>query len=401
MARPHRSLLSRLGAAAGGKRKPGTEERKTGPQDVERAQEPGRGRQADTPLEVPPPGWKDILLRTKREVGEDQLSLVAAGVAFYFMLALFPALLSIVSVYGAVADPGTVAKQAGQLVRLMPADAGKLLVDQLGEISTAGGTTAGIGALVAAVISLWSAANGTKALIAGLNVAYDERERRPWWKRTGMALLLTIGFIVLVTLSMATITALPHVLDRLPLGPFATGVTFLVNWLLLALLAMFGFAVVYRFGPSRERPKWQWVSVGSVVGTGLWLLASAGFSWYASRFGSFNETYGTLAGGVLLLLWLQITAYVTLLGAELNAEIEHQTARDSTTGRPKPLGARGAQMADTVGEALGARKEEEGNSSDAKGNGEAERQRPFVQSITGRTARREPVKERSWNQNPH
>src|SRR6185503_18459213 len=153
---------------------------------------------------------------------------------------------------------------------------------------------------------------------------------------------------------------IPHLVDRLPLGTLGEAIAYLVTWLLLAALALLGFAVIYRFGPSREHPRWQWVSVGSLVATALWLLASLVFSSYSARFGSFNKTYGTLAGGVLLLLWLQITAYVTLLGAELNAEIEHQTARDSTTGAPKPLGARGAEMADTVGEAVGARSAEAG-----------------------------------------
>ena len=346
--------LERLGEAAGKKpvadHEPG---RGPGLADLQRAREPGRGRQADTPLEVPPRGWEDILLRTKREVTEDQLALVAAGVAFYFMLALFPALLAIVSVYGFIADPGTVAKQAGTLVRLMPAEASKLLVDQLQEISTADGAAAGIGAAIAIVISFWSAANGTKALLAGLNIAYDERERRGFIRVNLVAMTLTVGFIVMVIGSLVLITAIPHLVERLPLGTFGEAIAYLVTWLLLAALSLFGFAVIYRFGPSREHPRWQWVSVGSLVATALWMLASLVFSWYSSRFGSFNKTYGTLAGGVLLLLWLQITAYVTLLGAELNAEIEHQTARDSTTGAPKPLGARGAEMADTVGEAVG------------------------------------------------
>src|SRR6185503_18965607 len=209
MERPHPEPLERLGPAAGTKPVPEKEPgHGPGLGDLQRATERGRGREAETPLEVPPPGWKDILLRTKREVREDQLSLVAAGVAFYFMLALFPALLAMVSVYGVVSDPATVAKQAGQLMRLMPADAAKLLVGQLQEISTAEGTTAGIGAVVAALVSLWSAANGVKALVAGLNIAYDERERRGLVKRNLLALALTLGFFALVALSLTAITAL-------------------------------------------------------------------------------------------------------------------------------------------------------------------------------------------------
>ena len=349
--------LERLGEAAGTKPVPDHEPgRGPGLADLQRAREPGRGRQADTPLEVPPRGWKDILLRTKREVTEDQLALVAAGVAFYFMLALFPALLAIVSFYGFVADPATVAKQAGTLMRLMPADATKLLVDQMQQITTADDTAAGLGAALAIALAFWSAANGTKALLAGLNIAYDERERRGFVRLNVLAMTLTLGFIAMVIGSLALITAVPHLIERLPLRDLGELLAYAVTWLLLATLALLGFAVMYRFGPSREHPRWQWVSVGSLVATALWLLASLVFSWYSARFGSFNKTYGTLAGGILLLLWLQITAYVTLLGAELNAEIEHQTARDSTTGVPQPLGARGAEMADTVGEAAGARR---------------------------------------------
>jgi membrane protein len=348
--------LERLGPAAGTKPTPAKEPgHGPGLADLQRASEPGRGRDAETPLEVPPRGWKDILLRTKREVREDQLSLVAAGVAFYWMLALFPALLAIVSFYGFMADPATVAKQAGTLMRLMPAEASKLLVDQMQEITTADGTAAGLSAAVAIALAFWSAANGTKALLAGLNIAYDERERRGFVRLNVAAITFTLGFIAMVTGSLALITAVPHLVERLPLDDSGELLAYAVTWLLLTVLALLGFALMYRFGPSREHPRWQWVSVGSLVATALWLLASLAFSWYSARFGSFNKTYGTLAGGILLLLWLQITAYVTLLGAELNAEIEHQTARDSTTGAPQPLGARGAEMADTVGEAVGAR----------------------------------------------
>jgi membrane protein len=346
------SFLRRLAAAAGRRRPSRRRDSPTRPEDLKRAHEPGRGRQADGPLEVPSLGWKDILLRTRREVAEDQLSLVAAGVAFYFMLALFPALLAIVAVYGVVADPATVAQQAGQLIRLMPAAASQIVVEQLVEITTGTGAQAGIGAALAILFALWSAAHGTRALLAGLNIAYDERERRGIVKRNLLALGLTLGFITVVALGLALITALPHVMERLPLGGLGTALGYVLTWGLVALLGLAAYAILYRFGPSRQQPRWQWVSVGSAVATGLWLLASLGFSWYSARFDSFNKTYGTLTGGILLLLWLQITAYVTLLGAELNAEIEHQTARDSTTGPPEPLGERGAQVADTVGEAM-------------------------------------------------
>jgi len=329
-------------------------EERPSPADLRRARQPHRGRQATTPLQIPALGWKDILLRVKREFTEDQLSLVAAGVAFYFMLALFPFLLAVVAIYGVVSDPATVAQQIGHLMRVMPVDAAKLIGGQLEEITTAGGGKTGLGAALAIGLALWSAANGARAMMAGLNIAYDEEERRGFFRLRVVSLLLTIGFIGFLAVTIGVIAGLPPLLERLPLGLVAKGLAYVVTWLLMAFLVTAAFATVYRFGPSREHARWRWLTLGSIVAAVLWLLASLAFSFYASHFGSFNKTYGTLAGAVLLMLWLQITAYVTLIGAELNAEIEHQTAKDTTTGAPVPMGDRDATVADTVGEAAAA-----------------------------------------------
>jgi membrane protein len=334
----------------------------------------GRGRQARTPLQIPPQGWKDILLRVKAETKRDNLSLVAAGVAFYFMLALFPALIATVSVYGLVADPLTVEKQVGQLLRLLPPEAGAIIADQLRTIGHGAGAGLGLSLVVSVLVALWSASKGAKALIAGLNIAYEEEERRGLVRQQLVYLAFTLGFVAFAALSIGMIAVLPHLTGWLPLGRFGTGLTFALTWALVLGLLLLGLAAVYRYGPSRNNPRWQWVSVGSAVAAVLWLVASLAFSWYASRFGSFNETYGTLAGGVLLLLWLQITAYVTLLGAEMNAETEHQTAVDSTVGRPKPMGQRDATMADTLGAALGEA-ETSAEGGHGRGHGKAERGR--------------------------
>ena len=319
----------------------------------------GRGRRADSPREIPARGWKDIALRVKEEVKADNLALLAAGVASYFMLSLFPALIATVSVYGLVADPITVEEQVGKVLTILPPEAGGLIATQLREIGHGAKDGLGLSLVLSVLVALWSASKGAKALLTGLNVAYEETEDRGFVKQQLAYLGFTLGFVLFAATSIGLIAVLPNVVDYLPLGALATGLTFVLTWALLLAILLFGLAVLYRYGPSRNNPRWQWVSVGSALAAALWLIASLAFSWYASNFGSFNETYGTLAGGVLLLLWLQITAYVTLLGGEVNAEMEHQTAEDSTVGPPKPMGQRDATMADTLGAALGQADKEE------------------------------------------
>jgi membrane protein len=320
----------------------------------------GRGREARHPLQIPSTGWKDILLRVKAETKADNLALVAAGVAFYFMLSLFPALIATVSVYGLVAAPATVEQQVATVLTILPREAGSIIADQLRQIGHGESAGLGLSLALSLAIALWSAARGAKALIIGLNIAYEETEVRGLVRKQLVALAFTLGFILFASASLGLIAVLPHVTEHLLLGSLSGPATFTLTWALLLVLLLIGLAAVYRYGPARRHARWQWVSVGSLVAASLWLLASLAFSWYASRFGSFNETYGTLAGGVLLLLWLQITAFVTLLGAEINAEIEHQTAVDSTVGPPKPMGERDAVMADTLGAALGAASDDEG-----------------------------------------
>lgn len=357
----------------------------------------GRGRKAIHPFQIPASGWKDILLRVKEENTADNLALVAAGVAFYFMLSLFPALIATVSIYGLVADPVTVERQVAQLLSIMPSEAGALIAGQLRALGSGEGGGLGLSLAIGLLLAIWSAARGAKALIIGLNIAYEETERRGFVRQQLVALAFTVGFVLFAGVSLALIAALPHLVDSVPLGGLGPTATFVATWALLLVLLLLGLAVVYRYGPARNHARWQWVSVGSVVAAVLWLLASLGFSWYASRFGSFNETYGTLAGGVLLLLWLQITAYVTLLGAELNAEVEHQTAEDSTVGEPKPMGQRDAEMADTLGAALGAA---DGDGSSDSGHGDdEERNRRGAKARAGREGGRRSDRPASHGRN--
>jgi membrane protein len=312
-----------------------------------------RGRLAASPFAIPGPGWKDVARRLHRELAEDNLTLIAAGVAFYFMLSIFPGLIAVVSIWGLVAEPAEVARLMTQVFALLPPEAAMVVAEQLDDLTSSDASGLGFSALVSLAVALWSASKGAKALLAGLNVAYDESEKRGAVRLQATALAFTVGFVVFVTLSLALIAGLPALVARLPLGPAAQATSVGASWLALFALVLAALAVVYRYGPSRDQPRWRWVGIGSVAAATLWLAASAGFSFYASRFGSFNETYGALAGAVLMLLWLQITAFVVLFGAELNAETEHQTARDSTVGPPRPMGQRDAAMADTLGEAYG------------------------------------------------
>lgn len=314
----------------------------------ERAHEE-RGRRATKPSEIPRPGWRDILLRVKDEQKNDNLSIVAAGVAFYLILAIFPALAAMVSIYGLVADPADVQRQLATVGHLLPPEAYRILDEQLTQIVSHSEGALGIGAVLGILLALWSAAKGMKAMITALNIAYDEEEGRGFFKLNGLALLLTFGGITFVLMSLGLILALPAILEAVGLPGILEPVVNFLRWPLLAGCVMVALALLYRFAPNRDRPRWQWVSPGSVVATLLWIAVSGLFSLYVSRFGNYNETYGSMGAVIILLMWFFLTAYMFLLGAEFNAEMEHQTARDTTRGEPRPMGERGARMADTLG----------------------------------------------------
>lgn len=308
-----------------------------------------RGREADTPGQIPKAGWRDVLLRTKREVSDDYMGLVAAGVAFFGLLAIFPALAALVSIYGLVADPAQVEQQMSGVLGMLPPQAAEILQNQMRSVASQPSTGLGWGVALGLLFTLWSAAKGVKALMQGLNIAYDEEESRGFFKLNGMALLLTVGAIVFGALALGLIAILPPVLSALGLPGWAETVISLLRWPLLAAAVVGMLAVLYRFGPDREEPKWRWVNWGSGVATVLWLVGSILFSVYVSNFGNYSETYGSLGAVVVLMMWFYLTSFVVLLGAELNAEMEHQTRRDTTEGRPEAMGERGAHVADTLG----------------------------------------------------
>ena len=306
------------------------------------------GRDAERPGQIPPRGWSAILKRVKAEVKQDNATLLAAGVAFYAMLAIFPAIIAVVTVYGMVADPDQVKTQVGELAKSLPAGADELLTNQLTNVVNAGQQALSIGLALSLLALLWSVSSGVQGLIKSLNVIYDEKETRGFVKLRGLSLLLTLGAIVVAVVALALITVFPGVIDGLGLGRAGQVAASVARWVVLAVLVLLALGVVYRLGPDRANPRWRWVSSGAVVALVLWLLGSVGFSYYVDNFGKYNQTYGALAAVIILLLWLFLSAFAVLLGAEFNAETERQTARDTTTGPERPPGERGAEVADDI-----------------------------------------------------
>ena len=313
--------------------------------------DPTRGRQADSPVEIPARGWNDILLRTRKEFSEDQIPLVAAGVTFYTLLALFPGLGAFVALYGLFADVAQAREHLQVLAFMLPADTLAFIGEQMVRIATAKEGGLSFAFVFGLLASIWSANGAVKALITGLNIAYEEKEERKWLRSTLTSLAFTIGLLVFVMASIALVAAAPAI-DTF--GGSQAGVVFrVVSWPLLVVALGLGLALLYRFGPSRKLVKWSWISWGSGVALLLWVLASVAFSIYVGNFANYDKTYGPLGALIGFMTWMWLSSMVILLGAELNAEIEHQTAKDTTTGAPRPLGERGATMADTVGERQG------------------------------------------------
>jgi membrane protein len=312
--------------------------------------QPGRGRSAETPKEIPAKGWRDILWRTKEAMKEDNLSIVAAGVAFYIFLGIIPALGALISTWGLMADPATIQRQVESMAGFLPQDAINILGEQMTRIAQES-TGASFAAALGILLALWSGAKAMKTVMLALNITYEEEETRGFIRLNLTALALTLAGIVGFMVAVGVIVALPIVLDKVGLGEAAKVAVSVLRWPLLATFAIFGLSILYRYAPDRDAAQWRWVSWGAVVATTLWLLVSAGFSFYVSNFGNYNKTYGSMGAVVVLLLWFLITAYVALLGAELNSEMEHQTAEDTTDEPPMPRGKRNAYVADHLGPA--------------------------------------------------
>lgn len=307
------------------------------------------GRNADTPLQIPLRGWWQVLKRTYAEATDDNLGLIAAGVAFYGFLAMVPLLASLVLTYGIVVDPAEAARHIRDLTTMVPRDAARLIAEQLDGILKTSVDKKGFGLLLALGLAVYGAMKGAQALIIALNIVYEEREKRGFIRLTLLqaamvlvAIAVAAGLLTAISLSAALETFIADI------GPLAALGVKVIGWIVAAGLASAAVAGLYRVAPSRADPRWRWVTPGSILATIGILATTAGFGWYAASLGDYNATYGSLGGVVVLLLWLWLSAYVLMLGGELNAELERQTERDSTTGPERPLGERRAKMADAV-----------------------------------------------------
>lgn len=309
-----------------------------------------RGREAEAPVAIPARGWKDVLKRTLAEVKQDRVTLVAAGATYFMLLALFPTMAAFVSLYGLFTDPVTVQEHLSLVSAFVPAGGLELIRDQLTALTEQGGATLGWGLLISLALALWSASKGVKTMFEAMNVAYDERESRNFLKLNAMALAFTLAGLVGAILMLGVVVVLPGIINLLPLSSGAEILVQVAGYALVALGLFVGIAALYRFGPSRRAAKWRWLTPGALLAVGLVLVVSVLFSWYSANFANYEKTYGSLGGLIGFLTWIWISISIVLVGAELNSEAEHQTARDSTVGPDRPMGERRAVMADTLGE---------------------------------------------------
>lgn len=308
-----------------------------------------RGRQADSPARMPVLGWKEILLRTFRESAKDNIALVAAGVAFYSFLAIVPLMGATVLTYGFIASPETVIGNMRSLMTIAPPDIAQTIGDMLLNVVKSSGNKKGLGIFVALAVALWGARNAAGSIMIALNISYEEEEARGFVKRMLVALAMTLGLVVLALAAIAAMGTLRYLQTLWP-GSSDTAVTLgrIVSYPMLGIGAAAAAATIYRYGPSRQQAKWSWLTSGSIFSAVGWLLTTVGFGMYVTRFASYNATYGSIGGIVALLTWIYLSSYIFLFGAELNSEVEHQTAKDTTRGGAKPLGSRGAWSADHV-----------------------------------------------------
>lgn len=330
-----------------------------GPADLDRdrpgvtreADQERRGRMSSNPLQIPWAGWKDILRRTYTRIGDDRLLATAAGVVFFGLLAVFPAITALVSSYGLFTDPSTIDKNLQGLAVMLPEGSFAIVQDQIARVLSKGPSALSATFLFGLALAIWSANAGVKAIIDALNVVYDEREKRSFLRLNLLSLAFTVGGIAAILLMVAGVVALPLVIDRLASVPDLRIVLNLARWPLLLVVLIMALGVLYRFGPSRDPARWEWLSVGTLAAAFAWIAGSSLLSWYLSNFGNYSATYGSLGAAIGLMMWMWLSSIVVLCGAELNSEIEHQTAEDTTVGQPRPRGSRGATMADTVGRA--------------------------------------------------
>ena len=305
------------------------------------------GGKAERPTEIHARGWIQVVKRGWKRAKADQVPLLAAGVAFYAFMAIFPALIAVVSIYGLFADPSTIANQLNSLTDTLPDAARQVITDQVTALSMRR-QTLGVSLILSLLVALWSASAGTSNLLTAISVAYDQHEERGFVKMRLLSLGLTVAGIFFMVIILGVVAVLPPLLRAVVGTGALRWLIQVVGWLIVLVLVPVALALLYRLAPGRAAPRMTWVSVGAVVATLMWLAASVGFSVYTSTFGNYAKTYGVFAGIVVLLLWLWLTMYAILLGAEINAESEQQMIADTTKGAEEPLGEGGAVQADSL-----------------------------------------------------
>ncbi len=308
-----------------------------------------RGRQAEAPQQIPLAGWKDIFWRAWQATGRDNISLVAGGLTYYMLLALFPALVVLVSLYGLVSNPADVHQQIQSLSATMPNGAQQVIGSELDQITKSSGGALSFGVVIGFLIALYSASRGMSGMIMALNIAYEQQETRGYIRLFLQALALTAVVIGFGIVALVLVAGVPVVVAAAGFGAVTKWIVLILEWPLLLVLLMAMLAVLYRYAPDRREAQWRWITPGAVVATVLWLIGSLLFTIYVAHFGDYNKTYGSLGALIGMLTWMYLSAYVVLLGAEINAESERQTRRDTTTPPDQPMGQRGAHAADTVG----------------------------------------------------
>lgn len=312
----------------------------------------GRGRHARRPQDIPAKGWFDIALRVKDQLDSDNASIIAAGLALYSLLAIFPALTALVMLYGLFSSPDQITQQMQSFQGFLPAEGTAILERQLRTLASQQSDALSVGLITAIALAIWSARKGMVALMTAVNVAYDEEETRGFFRRLFISLGFTVGAVLGFAFVVALGVAAPIALKFLQLGSATETVLLVLRWAMLWFIAVMGLSIVYRYAPDRREAKWQWVTWGSGIAATLWLISSLLFAAYIRFFGdSYGETYGALGGIVIMLLWLYLSAYIAMLGAEINSEMERQTKFDTTKDPEKPMGERGAYSADTLGPA--------------------------------------------------
>lgn len=303
-----------------------------------------RGQNAENVTDIPPRGWLDVLKRVKNQFSEDHVTLAAAGVAFFGFLAMVPLIIAGVSIWGIFASPSDVTAMVENFDESVPQEVASMIEQQLTSVSTSSGGALGLAAVISIAAALWSASSGMTHLMEALNIAYNEDpDDRPFWKRRGLAIAMTVGALVLFAL-VGTVVSLT--------AAYGSGIGGLLleiaGWAVGAAFTVGAVATLYKHAANRDNPEWQWTSPGAVFAVVGWLAASIGLRFYVSRFGSYNETYGTMAAVVILLLWLYLSAIIVIVGAEINSELERQTGADTTVGPDEPMGTRDAIVADSV-----------------------------------------------------